>query len=155
RLPVVTTSFHGRDVFAPAAAHVVLGVPLAELGPAYDVAQLVRLDWPVARVAGTALETSTVYADTFGNLKLAGELADLEAAVGTLAPGDELALAWSDGAGAHEARLPWVATFGRVVEGQPLVYQDSYGRLGLAANQASVAALLDLHPDQRLTIRRG
>ncbi|MGH2407490.1 MAG: SAM hydrolase/SAM-dependent halogenase family protein, partial [Candidatus Limnocylindrales bacterium] len=43
RLPVVTTSFHGRDVFAPAAAHVVLGVPLAELGPAYDVAQLVHL----------------------------------------------------------------------------------------------------------------
>jgi S-adenosylmethionine hydrolase len=155
RLPVVTSSFHGRDIFAPAAAHVVLGVPLAELGPTYDSAKLVRLDWPEPRVAGDMLETSTVYEDTFGNLKLAGELADLEAALGPLAPGDELSLAWTDTTGGHEARAPFVETFGRVAGGRPLVYQDSYGRLGLAANQASVATLLDLHADQRLTIRRG
>ena len=155
RLPVVTTSFHGRDIFAPAAAHLVLGVPLAELGPVHDLGKLVRLDWPTARIAGSALETSAVYEDTFGNVKLAGERTDLEAAVGALAPGDELLLTWSDAAGAHEARLPWVETFGRVAAGQPLVYQDSYGRLGLAANQASIAALLGLHADQPLTIRRG
>jgi hypothetical protein len=155
RLPVVASSFHGRDIFAPAAAHIVLGVPPAEMGPALDATTLVRLDWPEPRVVGDALETAVVYVDTFGNLKLAGERADLAAAAGPLAPGDLLTLTWSDAGAMRTAEVPWVETFGRVAPGQPLVYQDAYGRLCLAANQASVAALLDLRGGQSLSVRRA
>ena len=64
------------------AAHLANGVPIEAFGPALDPAALVRLEWPEARVRDGALETAIVYVDSFGNIKLVGEVADLEAAVG-------------------------------------------------------------------------
>ncbi len=49
RLPVVSTSFHGRDIFAPAAAHLALGVPMDALGPQVDPGDLIRLPIPEPR----------------------------------------------------------------------------------------------------------
>jgi S-adenosylmethionine hydrolase len=155
QLSVVSTSFHGRDVFAPAAAHLVNGVPIEAFGPALDPAALVRLEWPEARVREEALETAIVYVDSFGNIKLVGEAADLEAAVGPLAPADELRLRWSDESGAREAVVPWVETFGRVARGAPLAYEDAYGRICLAANQTSGADVLGLREGLTLTISRA
>ncbi|MET1232533.1 MAG: SAM-dependent chlorinase/fluorinase [Candidatus Limnocylindrales bacterium] len=155
QLPVVSTSFHGRDVFAPAAAHLVNGVPIEAFGPALDPAELVRLEWPEARVREETLETAIVYVDSFGNIKLVGEVADLEAAVGPLAPADELRLRWSDESGARDAVVPWVETFGRVAEGAPLAYEDAYGRICLAANQAAGADVLGLREGLTLTIGRA
>jgi len=155
QLPAVSTSFHGRDIFAPAGAHLANGVPVEAFGPAVALDDLVRLDWPVARPIGGALETAIVYIDSFGNIKLVGEVDDLEAAVGVLAFGDRLCLAWSDETGAHEAEVPWVETFGRVPVGEPLVYEDAYARLCLAANQANGAQVLGLDEGQALTIRRA
>jgi S-adenosylmethionine hydrolase len=155
RLEVISSSFHGRDIFAPAAAHLALGVSVAELGRTLDTAALVRLDWPEPRATPGALETAVVYVDSFGNVKLAGEPADLAAALGRLEPGDLLALAWIDGSDVRTAEVPWVETFGSVPPGVPLVYEDSYGRLCLAANQASVAALLGLRNGSRLTLARA
>jgi len=155
RLSAVSTSFHGRDIFAPAAAHVALGVPVAALGRALEPAALARLDWPQPRVADGALETAVVYVDSFGNAKLAGEPADLVAAVGPLTPGDLLLVIVAGAGAARSHEVPWVETFGAVVPGAPLLYEDSYGRLCLAANQASVAGLLDLHDGAHLAIRRA
>jgi hypothetical protein len=163
RLAMVSSSFHGRDIFAPAAGHLSLGVPLAEFGRALDPSTLVRLEWPEAQPAAGALETAVIYVDTFGNLKLAGELADLVAAVGPLVDGDRLVIGWTDAAGAdgtheagpHEVGAPFVETFGGVAPGSALVYVDSYGRLCLAANQASLAAQFGLQAGQPLTLRRA
>ncbi len=155
QLQVVSTSFHGRDVFAPAAAHLANGVPIEAFGPALDPAALVRLEWPEARVRDGALETAIVYVDSFGNIKLVGEVADLEAAVGPLAPGNELRLHWSDASVDREAVVPWVETFGRVAKGAPLAYEDAYGRVCLAANQASGADVLGLGEGISLTISRA
>jgi hypothetical protein len=155
RLGAISRSFHGRDIFAPAAAHLALGVPISDLGRALDPAALARLDWPEPRVTPGALETAVVYVDSFGNAKLAGEPADLAAALGPLEPGDLLALAWIDGSDVRTSKVPWAETFGSVPPGAPLVYEDSYGRLCLAANQASVAALLGLRDGLRLTIARA
>ncbi|MFI5255539.1 MAG: S-adenosyl-l-methionine hydroxide adenosyltransferase family protein [Candidatus Limnocylindrales bacterium] len=160
RLATVTASFHGRDIFAPAAAHLALGVALAEFGRPLDPSTLVRLDWPEPRRSPGALETGVIYVDTFGNVKLAGELADLEAALGPLADGDRLAIAWAgapepgEADTASEIEAAFVETFGRVAPGQALVYVDSYGRLCLAANQASLAANLGLRAGQPLSLRR-
>jgi hypothetical protein len=155
QLPVISTSFHGRDIFAPAAAHLVNGVPIEAFGPAVEVSALVRLDWPEARVRDGALETAIVYVDSFGNIKLVGEIAALETAVGPLAFGDALRLRWTDDTGAHEAVVPWVETFGRVPVGSPLAYEDAYARICLAANQASGARALGLRDGLALTISRA
>ncbi len=66
RLPEVGRTFHGRDVFAPAAAFLSLDVPLHRFGP--QVADPVRIPWPGARREADALVGEVVHADRFGNL---------------------------------------------------------------------------------------
>jgi S-adenosyl-L-methionine hydrolase (adenosine-forming) len=154
RLPVVSSSFHGRDVFAPAGAHLASGTPLNALGPALDPTSLVPLAWPRPRVRGDRLEVEVIYVDTFGNVKLAGGPADLERAVGPLRQGTILDVSWSDPAARIMAeRVPWADTFGSVAAGALLLYADSYGRLCLAQNQGSAAAQLGVTPDLKLRIR--
>jgi S-adenosylmethionine hydrolase len=150
RLPVVSTSFHGRDIFAPAAAHLARGVPIGELGRSIDPATLVPSPIREPEIRAGELGSSVVYVDTFGNVKLAGLRADLEAAIGPLEPGDPLTVT-IDG---HPIELTWQATFGEVGVGETLVYEDSYGRLCIAASQADAAAKHGLVDDLAVTIRR-
>jgi S-adenosylmethionine hydrolase len=151
RLPVVSTSFHGRDIFAPAAAHLASGVTVENLGPALDSAALVGSPIAEPGIAAGELRSSVVYVDTFGNVKLAGLRADIEAAVGPVRPGDRLALDL-DG---RRIETTWQATFGDVTIGETLVYEDSYGRICLAASQANAAAIHAIVEDAPITIRRA
>jgi S-adenosylmethionine hydrolase len=166
RLPVVSASFHGRDVFAPAGAHLALGVPLEAFGRPLDPSGLVRLDLPAPRVVPGELVVAVIYVDSFGNVKLAGERSDLEAALGGLALGDRLQV----GPPLHEpslgddglrsravtpATLTWQLTFGAVPRGDPLLYVDANGRLCLAIDQGDAAARLGLRTGDRLGIRRA
>jgi S-adenosylmethionine hydrolase len=157
RLPKVSTSFHGRDIFAPAAAHLAAGAAIEALGPVVDIASLVPSPIVDAIVEPGVLRSSIVYVDTFGNVKLAGLRADLEAAIGPVGPGDPLELAFSD-RGERPARVEtirWRSTFGEAERGQVLLYEDSYGRICLAENQGDAAADLGLRDDEGVTIRRA
>ena len=154
RLPVVSTSFHGRDIFAPAAAHLASGVLLDALGPAVDPGTLVRLATPDPRIADRGLETHVIYVDTFGNVKFTALGTDFRAALGSLPPGTRLRIALGDG-GERRLHVTWETTFGSVARGQPLLYEDSYGRLCLAVNQGDAAATLGLTEDLRAVIRRA
>src|SRR5205085_11290609 len=66
RLPEVSRTFHGRDVFAPAAAHVATGLDPARLGP--RVGDPVRLAWPEVRAVPGAVPGAVVHADRFRHL---------------------------------------------------------------------------------------
>lgn len=77
RLPRVSRTFHGRDVFAPAAAYLALGIPLGSFGP--PVTDPVLIPWPTARRQGDALVGEVVHADRFGNLVTSVRPTDLEA----------------------------------------------------------------------------
>ena len=151
RLPVVSSSFHGRDIFAPAAAHLATGVPFAALGPEVPVEGLVHLPWPAPVVRPGELEATILYVDTFGNLKFGAETIDLVAALGDLPWGTRLRLTWPGATTTVVA--PWGETFGRVAAGRPLLYEDSYGRLCLAVNQGDAARAFGLEENVRLTIR--
>jgi S-adenosylmethionine hydrolase len=156
RLPVVSRTFHGRDLFAPAAAHVALGVPVDALGPAHDPNDLVQVGWPMPEIGQDELTASIVYVDTFGNLKLGAEAEDVQAAFGRLEPGTALDLeATIDGGPPKRFRARWAETFAQVADGEPLVYEDSYGRICLAINQAAAADRLGLAEDARLELRRA
>lgn len=151
RLAVISTSFHGRDIFAPAAAHLANGVSIADLGRPLDPAALVASPIAEPDIRRGELGSTIVYVDTFGNVKLGGLRVDLEAALGPLRPGDALRLAV---AGGRTVETTWQATFGDVATGETLVYEDSYGRICLAASQASAAAIHGLTEDQALTVTR-
>ena len=64
-LPEVSQTFHGRDIFAPVAAHLSLGVPLADIGP--PVRNLVRFPIPTLEVFDDKLTGRIIKIDSFGN----------------------------------------------------------------------------------------
>ena len=68
RLTPVSSSFHGRDVFAPAAAHLAKGARFEDLGRAVPLDEIVRLPFLEATVKPGILESAVVYIDTFGNI---------------------------------------------------------------------------------------
>ena len=86
----MSRTFHGRDLFAPAAAHLALGVEAGQLGPPLDPDALVRLDLPVPHVEAGVVDASVLYVDRFGNIQLNLTRDDLER-VGVV-PGTRLEL---------------------------------------------------------------
>lgn len=157
-LPVTTSTFHGRDIFAPVAAHLAAGdAEFAAVGPVIPLADLVRLPEPQPSVRAGAIETVVTYVDSFGNLRLAGGLTDLDAAFGTLADGDALLAEFGASAGSAPVREPitYGTTFGSVPTGASLVYVDSLGNLAMADNQGNLATRLGIGHDRPLRITRA
>ncbi len=154
RLPVLTPTFHGRDLFAPAAAHLALGVPLESMGPEIDPGELVSIDWPPVVVRDGEIESTVIYRDSFGNLKLAGVTADLLDAIDGLQHGDVLEVHFP-GLTSPPLRMPWAPTFGDVAERALLVYEDSYGRLCIGQNRGNAAKALSVPEGSVVRMRRA
>jgi S-adenosyl-L-methionine hydrolase (adenosine-forming) len=133
RLEPVSRTFHGRDVFAPAAAHVAAGVDPGALGPELDPARLVRLERPAARVEGERALASVVAVDHFGNLALDLRRQDLELA--GVAVGDAVEVR----AGGRAHRVMVAETFASVAAGELVLHEDSFGSLAVAVNQGRAA----------------
>ncbi|WP_053205221.1 SAM hydrolase/SAM-dependent halogenase family protein [Jiangella muralis] len=146
RLDTGATTFDGRDVFAPAAAHLAAGTELRALGRELDVATLVRLPDPWLRVGPEMVEAEVHVVDRFGNVALAAGAADLTAAALDQHPRLRVT------AGERSSYLPLAASFAAVPEGDPVLLVDSAGRLALAVNRGSAAAELGLRPGDRVTI---
>jgi S-adenosylmethionine hydrolase len=108
---------------------------------------------PAARDGG--LDSTVLFVDSFGNFRLAGVPADLEAAVGPLVPGRPFILEFAahDGRPATSEAMPWCRTFGERPVGAPLLYENSFGQLAIADNQGNAAARLGIVPDRPVRIR--
>jgi S-adenosylmethionine hydrolase len=156
-LPVTSSTFHGRDIFAPVAARLATGTAFESVGPLIPTERLVQLRMPVAEARDGVLETAVAFIDSFGNARLAGGPADLGAAIGPLDAGRRLALEFpaAGGSGPASESSTWQRTFGGVAVGQSLVYEDSFGTLSLADNQGDVATRLGLTVDIPVRIRAG
>ncbi|TDB89222.1 SAM-dependent chlorinase/fluorinase [Actinomadura sp. 7K534] len=151
RLPAVSASFHGRDVFSPAAGHLATGVDLADLGPPVEP---LPLDVPSPLVGDGELTAPVLYTDRFGSVILGAGPDDLTAAFGPLPHGTPLDVVWAAPA-PGSARAAFEETFGSVAPGEPLVWINSSGRLGLAVNQGSAAEVLGLAGAGSVTLRRA
>ncbi|MFM8997540.1 MAG: S-adenosyl-l-methionine hydroxide adenosyltransferase family protein [Candidatus Limnocylindrus sp.] len=128
-------TFHGRDLFAPVAAHLAAGVRFGDLGSPLDASLLVPAASLPLEVKGGELHTVVRIVDGFGTLVLAGDRSDISAALGTLEPGLPLTITIGD----QTISTVWANRFGDVPEGAPLCYIDSAGRLALAVNRGSAA----------------
>jgi S-adenosyl-L-methionine hydrolase (adenosine-forming) len=134
-LDSVSRTFHGRDLFAPAAAHLALGVELAQLGPPIDPQALVRLDVPEPEVGQNRIRATVLYVDHFGNIQLNMKRRHLEEA-GVL-PGVSVELELSlERYFATAAR-----TFADARRGDIILYEDSYGNIAIAISGGSAAEL--------------
>lgn len=126
----VSKTFHGRDVFAPAAAHLAIGGSLADVGPALEPSALRTLEMPGPMVASGALGCRVIGVDGFGNVQLNARPRDLTSA----GLGDALAVAGRV--------VPRVGIFADVPEGVLAAIVDSQGYLALVVNHGSAATML-------------
>lgn len=145
-LTPVSWTFHGRDVFAPAGAHLAAGVELRELGPALDPAGLARLELPVAQIGTARIRATALYIDRFGNIQLNLTSKDLEK-VG-IVPGTKVEVE------VRFERYFAVAarTFAEVRTGDIVLYEDSYRNIALAINQGNAARMFSLRVGQEVLL---
>ena len=150
RLELLSATFHGRDIFAPVAARLAAGLPLAEVGEPLDPEELVRLQLPRPRLRDDGvLVAHARYIDAYGNVQLNVGPEQLEQA--GLRLGDVVQLQLDSGE-ADEAQ--YVRTFAAVEPGALLIYEDSYRRLALAVNHGDAARRLGIAVDDELGIAR-
>jgi S-adenosylmethionine hydrolase len=125
-----STTFHGRDVFAPVAAHLTMGTPLKELGQEIDPATIVRLDRPISAKNALVITGIIQYIDRFGNL-----ITNIPAAyVG----GKEWVI------NAAGVRIKGCHTYSDTPWGDLLALEGSHGFLEIAVNSGSAQAKLQM-----------
>lgn len=124
-------TFHGRDVFAPVAAHLASGVDLCKLGTPVDPSTLVRLDFPLWTETAGGFSGLIQYVDAFGNLvtNIPGHLVE--------------GRTWRIRAADHD--LPGKRTYGDVSPGAPLALTGSHGFVEIAVNGGNANVLLSLN----------
>jgi len=146
----LSSTFHGRDIFSPAGAHMARGDDWTKVGPEIPVKELVRLQLKAATLDEKGLSAMVIATDgPFGNL------------VTNVNAEDFLKLGYKRGQevpieiGDKDMKIKFVKTFSDVPLNQPLLYIDSRGRLGVAVNQNSFAATYGVKPPSALFIPRS
>jgi S-adenosylmethionine hydrolase len=143
----LSSTFHGRDIFSPAGAHLARGDDWTAAGPALDVSKLVRLDIRSATIDAAGLHGKVLGVDgPFGNLVL-NVPAETFARLGYVL-GDAVPVTL----GGSPHRFPFVKTFSDVAVGAPLFYIDSRGRLSLGINQRNFSETYKIAPGTELVI---
>jgi S-adenosylmethionine hydrolase len=146
----LSSTFHGRDIFSPAGAHVARGDDWTKAGPEVPVASLVRLQLKAPKLDARGASAEVIATDgPFGNL------------VTNLDAEDFLQLGYQRGqevpvrVGEKEMKIKFVRTFSDVPVGQPLLYIDSRGRFAMAVNQGSFSAVYGVKPPVELFVPRA
>jgi len=145
----ISSTFHGRDIFSPAGAHLARGDDWTEAGPELDVSKLAQLNLAEPKTDERGLSGEVVALDgPFGNL------------VTNLSGNDFMKLGYAFGQTAHvtlngrEMDLPFRHTFSDVPLKKPLLYINSRGMLSAAVNQGNFARTYGITPPVALLIAR-
>jgi S-adenosylmethionine hydrolase len=147
-LEPVSATFHGRDIFAPAAAHLAAGLPLEGLGSAIDPASLARAEVPEPAVDADLVDGEVLVVDRFGNLQLSVRPSHLAAA------GLEGISYLELGTPGGWVRVRRVSTFGDVSEGEHGAIVDSAGWMAIVLNRGSASDSLGLVAGDSVALRR-
>ena len=136
-LPQVSSTFHGRDIFAPAGAHLARGVALQELGTPIDPAALQRLDVSPPVRHGSRIEAHILHVDHFGNLITSIPLA----MVPELFSSSQVQIVFPQTHAVVDRRRRFFAD--GPDDDQPFIYSDSSGYVGIAVRNGHAATLLN------------
>ena len=146
-LEPLSRTFHGRDVFAPVAAHLAAGLAVEEVGPAVGPESLVRMDVPAPEVGSSRIRVTVLYVDRYGNVQVNATAADLARA--GMQPGARVEMA----VGLEPYFATVATTFADVRRGDILVYEDSYRNVAIAINGGNAAEMLGARPGEEVRVR--
>jgi len=149
QLAKISHTFHARDVFAPAAAHLAAGVPISELGPAIDPGDLVRIAVPAPELGRTQVSATVLAVDRFGNIATNARREHI-AALG-VSVGDRVEIRLT-----LDRYYALVAdTFADAPPGELILYEDSYGLITVAISRGDAARLAGVGPGDELRVAVG
>ena len=150
RLPSVGATFHGRDVFAPAAAVLASSqAALEDLGPVLPPETITPLMVPLSEQVGNGgVKATVLWIDSFGNIQFNIASEDLVAL--DLAPGDDVRVAF----GMVDHRIRWGDTYGSVEEGEAVIHVDSHGQIALGVRAGRAVDDFPLHVGDSAVIGR-
>lgn len=142
-----SSTFHGRDIFSPAAAHLAAGQDWTQVGPV--VPNLVRLQIKTARMVGNRIEGDIIGIDgPFGNL-ISNIPAEMFQQIG-VAKNDTVMVE----VGTQKFEMPFVKTFSDVPSDHILMYVDSRGRIALAVNEGNFSKKFRITPPAGIAISK-
>lgn len=144
--PEPTATFHGRDIFMPAAAHLASGTELIAAGEEIAVSDLVTLPPPASRVLDGSAEGEVLTVDTFGNVQLSISASDA-GSIG-VCYGRTIVIR----SGRRNLTMPYREMFGAVPPGELVAYADGAGMVSLAVNCGNAAQQLGLPPGAHVTV---
>ena len=148
RLQNVSSTFHARDIFAPAAAHLAAGVAIDALGPAIDPATLVRIHVPEPGVGRTQISTTVLVVDRFGNVSTNARREHLESL--GIDEGDRVEIRLS-----LDRYFAIVAqSFADAPPGELILFEDSFGYVSLAISRGDAARLTGVAAGDEVRIAR-
>jgi S-adenosylmethionine hydrolase len=148
-LESISRTFHGRDLFAPAAAHLARGVSIEELGPPIDPGALVRLDLPQPEIGPDKIAATVLYVDSFGNIAL--NLTREHVAEVGIVPGTRVELEL----GGERFYAVAARTFADARPSDVMLYEDSYQNMSVAIPHGSAAEMLHARVGQSIRINVG
>jgi S-adenosylmethionine hydrolase len=146
----VSSTFHGRDIFAPAAAYLAVGLDPVRLGDAVDHGSLVRVESPgMTKEAANTVAATVIGVDRYGNVRLSAKEEEADFGFGA-----QLKVGVDEGG---DMLVRYVKTFGHSKVGDLVLVSDSHRRLSLSVNQgsASRALALEIGDRVRLTLLEG
>jgi S-adenosylmethionine hydrolase len=146
-LEPVSRTFHGRDVFAPVAAHLARGIAPEELGPRVETASLVRLQLPKPEIGESTIRATVLYVDRYGNVQLNLARGDVERA--GVVPGRRIEL----DLGSERYYATAARTFADARAGDIILYEDAYENIAVAITDGNAAEMFSIRPGRALTIR--
>ena len=133
-LPRISGTFHGRDIYAPVAAHLSIGVKLNAFGPV--VTDPVLLPWPKTKQAANSISGEVIHVDRFGNL-VTNITRNCLVAIGVNPTGDDKAMTQIGRSRLREI----VGSYSQKRRGQLLAIIGSVDRLEIAVREGSAASI--------------
>ncbi len=143
----VSPIFHGRDIFAPAAAHLARGIRLEDFGPAVDPQSLVAAAYEEAKIEGRTISATIIQINRFGSLHLNVLAAQWNSL--NITPGKKVKCQFPLG---KNAEVMVGEKFGDVAPGENLIMKDDYGRVEVAKNLGSFVSEFPLRIGDELRI---
>lgn len=140
QLPQVSATFHGRDIFAPAAAFLARGITLFELGPHIDPTTLERIDIALPIRKGTHIDAHIIHVDRFGNLITSIPLALVPELFSVQTAGQAMRILFSSRDIVVDKRRRFFAE--GPDDGEPFIYGDSSGYVSIAVRNGNAAKVL-------------
>ncbi len=143
----VSPIFHGRDIFAPAAAHLTAGTPIEQFGPSIPPSDLAPAAYEEAVYENGSIDAEVILINAFGSVFLNIMQTEMHklCSVGDIV---------NVHCGEKTMPVPYQRTFGDVQEGEDVMMDDDFGRVEMAANRGSFAKKYNVKTGDPVTLRK-